>query len=467
MKSELFEYYPPTEDELKALWKDGVLILDTNVLLSLYRLPDSSREEFLKVLEGLKDRIWVPYHVTLEYQRSRLNVIHNERKITEDVLADSVQLFEAIQKKVLSRELDRRGLGIDADGLLKDLKKSSDQLVEAMESAHKSQLDVATSDPIRDRLDALLEKKVGPGPSSQVELDALCANGDQRYDLRIPPGYLDSDKDKNPSEANFHHNGLSYVRKFGDLILWRQIVEHAKSAKLKRAIFVTSDAKDDWWWREKGKTIGPRPELRKEIRSIAGVETFWMYTSEKFLENAKTFAEATVSEEAVSDVQYVTRDVARYVFNPAIATGRNKETSSFRLQAQVQVAVFNWLAHRYEDVEINMGFPDFLVNGEGGMQGFDVKVLRTPNSIALPNVQNSLLQGYGEVNEGRLSRFTLILVMSIEREDESFWLDQRSGMKRRLERQLRRYPVDEVIVGMLVEGGFVEIMRVDGSNLEE
>jgi hypothetical protein len=42
-------------------------------------------------------------------------------------------------------------------------------------------------------------------------------------------------------------------------------------------IFVMRDVKEDWIQQHKSETLGPRPELRQEMMSAAGVQ-FWIYT---------------------------------------------------------------------------------------------------------------------------------------------------------------------------------------------
>jgi hypothetical protein len=60
--------------------------------------------------------------------------------------------------------------------------------------------------------------------------------------LQIPPGY----RDKNPKKEGF--------KKYGDGVLWFQVIDYAKSQK-KTIILITDDQKDDWWRIEKGETL--------------------------------------------------------------------------------------------------------------------------------------------------------------------------------------------------------------------
>ncbi|HWB03847.1 MAG TPA: PIN-like domain-containing protein [Verrucomicrobiales bacterium] len=186
MKESLFEYYPPEPSGFKRLWTEGLIVLDANVLLNLYRLPTTARGEFLNVLELLKSRLWIPYQVALEFQRNRLSVITTERKFTEDALQAATNLVSALKQKVDALQIDKRGIGIEAQPLLDDLDRANEKLIEAIRSAHNSQLDVSSSDSVREKLDSILNSRVGPKPKDQADLDRLTAKGEERFKDRTP-----------------------------------------------------------------------------------------------------------------------------------------------------------------------------------------------------------------------------------------------------------------------------------------
>jgi hypothetical protein len=60
--------------------------------------------------------------------------------------------------------------------------------------------------------------------------------------LRLPPGFKEGKED---------------YRKFGDIIIWFQLLNYAKQCG-KPIIWITADAKEDWWLRESGKTKGSK-----------------------------------------------------------------------------------------------------------------------------------------------------------------------------------------------------------------
>jgi len=484
MKNSFHGYYPPSSEEYERLWKEGLIVLDTNVLLNLYRLPTTARDELISVLELLKERLWIPHQVALEFHRRRLTVIASERKTTEDALTSASELVSDLKKKVDALQIDKRGLGIDPQPLITDLDKANLQLIEAIKAAHSSQLDISASDPIRERLDELLDGCVGVGPSSQAELDVLISEGEDRYKDKTPPGFMDTDKDKNPNEATFVFDHIKYQRKFGDLILWRQLINYVKSKDIKTVLLITADRKEDWWWREQGKTIGPQPELIREIHREGAVDLFWMYSSVQFVEHANKYSTANVSTESVAEIKSVAfsgatswnslRDYVLHSHQNQFITPsevdiaqriypRNIENS------QIEEAVGQWLGRLGDIVDYNVrGFPDFLVRNGEDAHGYEVKYLRQFNQMLMsPGIINSILRGYMETNEGHITAFTLVLVISGDDYYDILLSEKHSELNRRLEKLLRKYPIDSIIVGTVIDDSFEVLTQQKRSDREE
>jgi hypothetical protein len=285
----------------------------------------------------------------------------------------------------------------------------------------------------------------------------------ERFADRIPPGYADADKEKNPNQASFFHNQIKYPRKFGDLILWRQLIGHVKSQGIKFVILVTADRKEDWWWREQGKTIGVQPELVREIRRLGSVDLFWMYSSAQFLEHAKMYAQAKVSDQAVAELQEVAESPRRTLFSWA-PTGTSSVrglrdaggtvSRTFEQYQRVEAAVYDWLTEEYGEVLRTDRFPDFIVAREDDLHGYEVRFVRNlDRSVLLAGpVINAILRGYLEVNEGRLSTFTIIVAMGTE----DFYLSHLDQIRDRLGRTLKRYPIAGIIVGLVLSDGRFE-----------
>jgi len=50
-------YYCPTKDEFDTLWKMCLFVLDTNIILDLFRKSREYREQMLLILEELSDQL--------------------------------------------------------------------------------------------------------------------------------------------------------------------------------------------------------------------------------------------------------------------------------------------------------------------------------------------------------------------------------------------------------------------------
>lgn len=469
MKTSFSGYYPPSIEQYEQLWKEAIIVLDTNVLLNLYRLPTTARDELFGVLELLKERLWIPHQVALEFQRRRLSVIASERKAIEDALTATSELVDDIKSKVEGLQIDKRGLGIESQPLLIELAKANNQLLEAIKTTHNAQLDISASDPVRQRLDELLENRVGTGPASQAELDKQISGGEDRFKEKIPPGFADADKEKNPNEATFIFDHIKHQRKFGDLILWRQLIQHVKKSQIKAVLLITADRKEDWWWREQGKTVGPHPELIREISRDGEVDLFWMYSSVQFVEHANKYSTASVSNESVAEIKQValfspenSRNVREFLGQSRqFHTSNSNELTSQFLSDRMDMRVIEqcvevWLSRRGEFVEVNhRGFPDFLVRTDEEVHGYDVKLLRNFDRMLMsPTVVNGLLRGYLEINEGRISRFTLVIAIPECDFFEILESQRKTELYERLARLLVKYPIDSIVVGAVVDEKF-------------
>lgn len=416
MKDDFKGFYVPTEAEYETLWSDGLIVLDTNVLLELYKITAAARDEFLALLESLGSRLWVPYHVALEFQRNRLSVIANERTATKNALTNASSYFEKIEQLVTDLEIDKRGLGVQTKPLIDKLATLKSELTGALAKVDGAQLDITGNDPIRDKLNSLFSESVGSKPTNQKELDDFAKEGEIRYNRKIPPGYLDADKGKNPNEAIFSYGGLQYERKFGDFIIWKQLLHKAKVDAVTAIIFVTSDQKEDWWARLNGKTIGPRPELCGEIAALGCVNLFWMYSSAQFLENARKFTNAKVSEGTISDLEDISNENIRInnFFRQKTLKFLNKNPKNIKHyytsdHFHIKDSVYAWLENTYENIEVATGFIDFVSETSGGLRGFRVEDLGQYNAGMLSKQMiKPILEGKKAIDDSSISRFTII-----------------------------------------------------------
>lgn len=304
MRQAFSEFYGPTNDEYKRLLTDGLIVLDTNVLLQAYELPKEGREALLDTLEKLQGRLWIPFHVGLEFQLRRLSVIARQLGKIDGILVRGQDAFQKLRAEVEGLELQKRGVTLDDAALKAALATAETELRKIVSETKDGAAEVSLSDPIRDRIDALFEGRVGDPPVDQAAVDMLGKVAQERYEREIPPGFKDSNKDKDDSEAGvIYARGLRYERRYGDYYLWSQTLSYVKEARRTVVLFVTSDLKRDWWQEVRKTTVGPLPALVREMKSEGGVDLFWMYSLRQFLDQANIHLDARVSEAALQEVE--------------------------------------------------------------------------------------------------------------------------------------------------------------------
>lgn len=83
MKQAFSWYIKPTDEEIKKIWEEGTLTVDTNVLLDLYRYHEATRNSLLNSLSNFK-KIWLSHQVTEEFFRNRTKVIVSSKSIFDE-----------------------------------------------------------------------------------------------------------------------------------------------------------------------------------------------------------------------------------------------------------------------------------------------------------------------------------------------------------------------------------------------
>ncbi len=309
MKQKFSGFYTPTKKEIEKSWSDEktLFVFDTNVLLNLYRYTKTTRDDFFQIINHISDKVWMPYHVGLEYQRNRLTVIKNEKAIFKN-LEDYISAIEKTLDTSKLQEMKLKQRLPELDVKIKEMQKNITKLLDLQNKEvaiwNDKQPDVRSTDNIRKRIDTLFDKKIGIAPENQDWLDSLYKEGDKRYTLNVPPGYTDKQDKKN--KKNFRYAGLEYTPMYGDLIIWKQVIEKVKSIDINSLIFVTDDVKEDWWYilNSNGKKeIGARAELRDEIYKDTNLSSFELLRTTDFLKNGKEILEPTVKEASISEAK--------------------------------------------------------------------------------------------------------------------------------------------------------------------
>ncbi len=266
-------YYQPSQQEYKDMWEKCIFVFDANVLLNIYKYSPQMREKFFNILTKLQNRIWIPYQAAFEYQKNRHSVISTKLKLYSEIEKDLSNNLENLNKLLNNKRKENKKHNLDhnIDNIKSIYQEALDKSKDILSKAQLENNSV-NFDEIREQLDGIIGDNIGVYPGEE-ELNKIYKDSERRFKQEIPPGYKDKDKE-----------GLE---KYGDVIIWHQLIDYAKQQKCP-LIFITDDAKEDWWWEVEGEKKGPRPELIQEMQSSANVN-FYMYLSDRFIEYAENF----------------------------------------------------------------------------------------------------------------------------------------------------------------------------------
>lgn len=312
MKNEFKAYYQSKNElDLEELWKNDktIFVFDTNVLINLYRYKKETVDDFIKLVKALKDRVFIPYHVGLEYHRNRLKpIIENRSEINKL----SSELSKCWDNEKFKRLIDNRSVNKHPQlaKLLQEISQTFDEqkakVGEEIKNISQKELHVTAQDSIRENILEIFDGNLGKSPESQIWLDELYKEGEERYKNEIPPGYKDQNKDLDET-AHFQYKNLIYKRKFGDLIIWKQILEYVSTQEnVDNIVFITDDSKEDWMYRvnsQGNKIIGARIELVDEYLQVKPTGIFSTYSSEEFVDNGNKVFDLSIAEDSVEDVK--------------------------------------------------------------------------------------------------------------------------------------------------------------------
>lgn len=384
MMKDLFKGYQIlSNNDHKSLWHDAIFIFDTSALLNLYQFPDEARDVVFSITGKLGSRLWIPYHAALEFNRNRASIRNKQKKLYNTVINSTRSTIDEAINELRKYNLKERHSVIDPESFIEELefsvKKFISKLIE-LDNAHPSASD---ADPVYERISMIFDKKIGMPPSSQEEIKKIEKEMDDRYAISLPPGYMDKAK-----SGVFSYGGIIYSLKAGDLIFWKQIIAHAKKENIKKIVIVSDDKKDDWIYfihdkenSYKKEIISPRPELIDEIQREASVELFHIYSSTDFLENAKIYFGADVSNETVEQVKDIT-DISNNTKVWKIGSRWDdygaKEASILDIFLKYKIV----FAGKYtEKIEANVSIGDYIAISDGLKIVAVGKVLDKPKEI--------------------------------------------------------------------------------------
>lgn len=315
MRNAIRPYIGLTKEEKNKLWDNATFVFDTNVYLDLYRYSKKTRDALLDAMNKMNTRIWMPYQVAEEYARHRPKTIF-----------DCKERYSKIENSFMENLKKELRLKKD-DSDLSKIQAMVHQWIEEY-AARNTLIDSPFDDEILNELLTLYDNKVGL-PYDESKMTEIKKSGAERYNKKTPPGYMDQKKKDNDGNDN---------NAFGDYIIWKQIMDYAKSSE-KDIVFITNDNKEDWWLIISGKTIGPRFELIKEFDQETH-RKFHMYNMEHFISLFKEKEESRLDESVIDEVK-------AYADDPVGPKSTERETNDIQGYLQIVNGMQPWEIEEY------------------------------------------------------------------------------------------------------------------------
>ena len=336
-----FPWYFLENEDTDAAWKEGILTVDANVMLDLYRYNKSTREELLSALERFNGRFWISHQTAKEF-------IWNRRSVISGINDDFVGVEKPINnvKATVSEISKFRAIPDDLiEAFRDDIEKASSRILKGIKKERGHIPDYKKHDEVIERLEKALAKTPGGGVGSLPnDIEEDVEEAQRRKDEKIPPGYEDDGKD-----------GLKFA---GDYFMWKQILSYCKENQ-KPMIFVTSESKGDWWQTKSGKTLSPRLELLQEAFEETG-QKFLIYRTEQFLEKQNILG--------VKVDKSILDEVSKHS-EPAVSTTQELD---------------------FADAEINMG--RMIINISRPVKNFTGTGQLNPKMLSLPEMFVTLIE---------------------------------------------------------------------------
>lgn len=248
-------FYPLEETCIKDLTKEATIVLNSDVLLDLFKLRPEDATCFVRLLmsKEIRDKLWIPYDIAWLYHKKVDEEIQRQIDYINSVLSHLSSCKEAVKSCKRYPYLEER--------LIWELQSVISRVTETCQKESDSLSEDLKSCEIKNSLRELFEGKIGES-YSEGELENIYQRGEERYQNAEPPGY--ESEDTAEKRVRYH-----------DFIIWEQMLAYAQNRenKCKGILFVTGKARPDWYYVVNGKVISTRHELINEfMQKVNGTE---------------------------------------------------------------------------------------------------------------------------------------------------------------------------------------------------
>lgn len=253
---------------LKFMAKGNVLfVLDSSAILDIYKHDQAYSYNLLKAYQVYFENLWIPKQVKKEVEKNHYCVKESRKKEIEKLPQNIKRALSKLESSILSCMKNPKKYNYPGTVKLENDISSKISELEKIVDEYKCEIDTFPEEDQPDVINNLLREleqsnKIGEGYDKFDKLN-IYIEGNVRHGLGIPPGFEDAKlKDKKDP------NG---IQKFGDLIIWKEILDKVSSEKTS-LLFITSDVKEDWWKLNNDNKIEDKhPMLNLEFEKRTGL----------------------------------------------------------------------------------------------------------------------------------------------------------------------------------------------------
>lgn len=298
---ELFPEFYQSKLDMKDLSSESenLLVLDTNYLLDIIQLPTTVSKKYIEALEKVKENIYIPYLVALEFNFKKSSLKKGKIKKIRKYKSEIEQSVANINKKIEEIDLvDKEEKENFTRELLKITEDYLDELTKMIDSKVTSMI-TEEENELYERLISIIEDRIGD-KYSQEWIEKIEEEGEKRYEQNIPPGFNDSSKE-GEEDSSRKYNDIEYHRKYGDLIIWKDIIKTSKeySKTGKKVIFITNDGKAkqkrDLLYKIEDLTVGPNIYLMNELYMETNKE-FYIINNLRFVQLVNVLSDVEMNK---------------------------------------------------------------------------------------------------------------------------------------------------------------------------
>ncbi|HGK7933963.1 TPA: PIN-like domain-containing protein, partial [Streptococcus pyogenes] len=220
--------------------------------------------KYVDSLKSIKRNLYIPYLVALEFHFNKSNKKKTKKRNADSYFKQVKSALNQLKSSVQNTDLIKMDI---ENGKLKhligNLELFTDDFLTKVNSFVRDEI-TDKEDEVYKELLNIISDSIGD-VYEQEWIDEIEKEGEKRFAEAIPPGFDDKNKD-----GTRKYNGISYHQKYGDLIIWKDILKKAtEQPRGDKVIFITNDGesnkKSDLIYKTSNMKVGPSIFLMNEL----------------------------------------------------------------------------------------------------------------------------------------------------------------------------------------------------------